>query len=121
MSRRSRMIIPGVPHHVTQRGNRRERIFFEPGDEALYLDLMSEQLRRRDVACWAYCLMPNRVHFILTPTDEDGLSRGGRGAPEIRGLHRRPGPMDGPSVPEPLLFGGDGRGSSAGGVPLCGA
>ena len=75
MSRRSRMIIPGVPHHVTQRGNRRERIFFEPGDEALYLDLMSEQLRRRAVACWAYCLMPNHVHFILTPTDEDGLSR----------------------------------------------
>ena len=75
MSRRSRMTIPGVPHHVTQRGNRRERIFLEPGDEALYLDLMSEQLRRRDVACWAYCLMPNHVHFILNPGDEDSLSR----------------------------------------------
>lgn len=75
MARRARVIIPGLPHHVTQRGNRRERIFLQPGDEALYLDLMSEQLRRRDVACWAYCLMPNHVHFILTPSDEDGLSR----------------------------------------------
>ena len=69
------MIIPGVPHHVTQRGNRREPIFFEPGDEALYLDLMSARLKRHGVACWAYCLMPNHVHFILTPADEAGLAR----------------------------------------------
>jgi putative transposase len=69
------MTVPGIPHHVTQRGNRRERIFLEPGDEALYLDLMSTQLRRHDVACWAYCLMPNHVHLILTPADEPGLAR----------------------------------------------
>ena len=75
MARLSRMIIPGVPHHVTQRGNRREPIFFEPGDEAVYLDLMTAQLKRQDVACWAYCLMPNHVHFILTPRDETGLAR----------------------------------------------
>ena len=64
MARRARVTIPSVPHHVTQRGNRRERIFFEPGDEALYLDLMSAQLRRHGVACWAYCLMPNHLHLI---------------------------------------------------------
>jgi putative transposase len=75
MARRARVIIPGLPHHVTQRGNRREAIFLEPGDEAVYLDLMSGQLRRHEVACWAYCLMPNHVHFILTPKDETGLAR----------------------------------------------
>ena len=75
MARLARMIIPGVPHHVTQRGNRRERIFFEPGDEAVYLDLLSSQLRRCAVECWAYCLMPNHVHLILTPSDENGLAR----------------------------------------------
>ncbi len=69
------MTVPGIPHHVTQRGNRRERIFLEPGDEALYLDLMSTQLRRHDVACWAYRLMPDHVHLILTPADEPGLAR----------------------------------------------
>jgi putative transposase len=69
------MTLPGIPHHVTQRGNRRERIFFEPCDEALYLDLMAGQLRRHSVACWAYCLMPNHVHLILTPEDEPGLAR----------------------------------------------
>jgi putative transposase len=69
------MIIPGAPHHVTQRGNRREPIFLEPGDEVIYLDLMSERLKRHGVACWAYCLMPNHVHFILAPGDETGLAR----------------------------------------------
>lgn len=69
------MIIPGVPHHVTQRGNRRERIFFEAGDEAVYLDLLTVQLRRYGVECWSYCLMPNHVHLILTPSDETGLAR----------------------------------------------
>ena len=75
MARLARMVIPGVPHHVTQRGNRRERIFFEAGDEQIYLDLMSAQLERHRVECWAYCLMPNHVHLILTPSDEVGLAR----------------------------------------------
>ena len=75
MARLGRMVIPGVPHHVTQRGNRRERIFFEAGDEQIYLDLMSAQLKRHAVECWAYCLMPNHVHLVLTPADESGLAR----------------------------------------------
>ena len=74
MARLSRVVVPGTPHHVTQRGNRRERIFFEPGDEDLYLDLLTTQLRRRSVACWSYCLMPNHVHLVLTPSDEAGLA-----------------------------------------------
>jgi len=75
MARLARMVIPGLPHHVTQRGNRRERIFFEAGDEQIYLDLMTAQLKKHAVECWAYCLMPNHVHFILTPSDETGLAR----------------------------------------------
>ena len=75
MASRARMIIPGAPHHVTQRGNRRERIFLAPGDEAICLDLMSARLERHGVACWAYCLMPNHVYFILAPRDETGLAR----------------------------------------------
>lgn len=53
MARLARMIIPGVSHHVTQRGNRCERIFFEDGDEQIYLDLLSAQLNRYAVECWA--------------------------------------------------------------------
>ncbi|ESQ76619.1 hypothetical protein ABAC402_02795 [Asticcacaulis sp. AC402] len=58
-----------------QRGNRREAIFFEAGDQEIYLDLLAEQLRRCGVACWTYCLMKDHVHLILTPSDETGLSR----------------------------------------------
>lgn len=73
MARLARVIVPGLPHHVTQRGNRREPIFFEDGDQEVYRDLLAEQARRRGVEVWAYCLMPNHVHLVLTPADEPGL------------------------------------------------
>ncbi len=75
MARLSRIVVPDVPHHVTQRGNRRQALFTEPGDYALYRDLLAERCRFNAVACWAYCLMPNHVHLILTPSTLDGLSR----------------------------------------------
>jgi putative transposase len=75
MSRLARMVVPGLPHHVTQRGNRREAIFFEDGDQQIYCDLLAEQARKFSVEVWAYCLMPNHVHLILTPHGEDGMSR----------------------------------------------
>ena len=75
MARLPRIVLPGIPHHVTQRGNRRERVFFEDGDYALYLDLLSDAASRAQVAIWAYCLMPNHVHIIAVPSDEDGLRR----------------------------------------------
>jgi putative transposase len=71
----ARIVVPGAPHHVTQRGNRRQPIFTEKGDYALYRDLLAERCMANGVACWAYCLMPNHVHLILTPATEAGLSR----------------------------------------------
>jgi REP element-mobilizing transposase RayT len=80
MARLARTVVAGLPHHVTQRGNRREAIFFEDGDQGVYRDLLAEQTRKAGVEVWAYCLMPNHVHLILTPTRADGLARaGGRG------------------------------------------
>ena len=73
MARLARIVVPGLPHHVTARGNRREPIFFEDGDQAVYLDLLAEQLQKARVDCWAYCLMPNHVHLILCPTNPAGL------------------------------------------------
>jgi putative transposase len=73
MARLARVIAPGLPHHVTQRGNRRQPIFLAPGDQEIYRDILAEQVRRRGVEVWAYCLMPNHVHLILTPCDERGL------------------------------------------------
>lgn len=65
MARLPRFILPGIPHHVTQRGNRRERTFFEEEDYALYLDLLADAAERARSRIWSYCLMPNHVHFIL--------------------------------------------------------
>lgn len=73
MARIGRVVVPGVPHHVTQRGNRRQTVFFEESDYRLYRRLIAAAARRARAEIWAYCLMPNHVHLIVTPGDEDGL------------------------------------------------
>lgn len=83
MARLARLVVPGLPHHVTQRGNGRQRTFFDDADFALYRDLLADSLKSAGVACWAWVLMPNHVHLILTPSDEDGLRRA------LAPVHRR--------------------------------
>src|SRR5215470_7137577 len=75
MARFARLVVPGLPHHVTQRGNGRARTFFDDDDYALYRDLLAENCRAAGVEVWAWCLMPNHVHLILVPSDADGLRR----------------------------------------------
>jgi len=75
MARLPRLVLPGIAHHVTQRGNRRGQTFFEDGDYELYLDLLAESAAKANVEIMSYCLMPNHVHIILIPSDEDGLCR----------------------------------------------
>jgi REP-associated tyrosine transposase len=75
MARIARFVVPGLPHHLTQRGNRREAVFFGDDDYELYRDLLASQCRKNGVACWAYCLMPNHVHLILVPDREEALAR----------------------------------------------
>jgi len=50
MARLARIVVPGLPYHVAQRGNRRQKIFFEDGDYALYSDLLAERRRKAGVA-----------------------------------------------------------------------
>ncbi len=73
MARLARVVVPGLPHHVTQGGNRRERVFFGDDDYRAYLDLIGAAARRSGTEVWSYCLMPNHVHFIMVPSQEDGL------------------------------------------------
>jgi putative transposase len=73
LARLARIVLPDVPYHVTQRGNRRQQTFFEDGDYALYRDLLAEAARRAGSSVWSYCLMPNHVHLIVVPSHEDGL------------------------------------------------
>jgi len=75
MARLARVVIPGVPHHVTQRGNRRQDTFFCDEDYQVYKALMAEWCAKCGVKVWAYCLMSNHVHLILVPSDATGLAR----------------------------------------------
>jgi putative transposase len=64
MARLARVVIPGLPHHVTQRGNGGARTFFSDEDFALYRDLLAASCRAAGVEVWAWCLMPNHVHLV---------------------------------------------------------
>ena len=67
MARLARLVAPGLPHHITQRGNRRQQTFFMDADYRAYMDLMATWYGRFGVDIWAYCLMPNHVHLIALP------------------------------------------------------
>jgi len=73
MARLPRIVIPQVPHHVTQRGNRRLPVFFADSDRREYLRLVAEAAAASGTRCLAWCLMDNHVHLILVPGHEDGL------------------------------------------------
>ncbi len=75
MARLARLVVPGLPHHVTRRGNGRAQTFFGDEDYALYRDLLAASCREARVEVWAWALMPNHVHLILAPSDADGLRR----------------------------------------------
>ena len=75
MPRMARLVVPGFPHHVTQRGVRGQRTFFEDADYGVYLELLREFRERSNVGIWAYCLMPNHIHVIAVPNDDGGLAR----------------------------------------------
>jgi REP-associated tyrosine transposase len=64
-----------MPHHVTQRGNRRQQTFFNDADYAAYLELMAEWCREEGVEVWSHCLMPNHIHLIAVPRTEESLRR----------------------------------------------
>ena len=74
MARLARVVAPGYPHHVTQRGNRRQPTFFEKTDYQLYLDLLAEWCPKHGVRIWAYCLMPNHVHLVAVPSEKQSLA-----------------------------------------------
>ena len=73
MARIARVIAVGLPHHVVQRGNRRQPTFFCDDDYIEYLDLMAQWCTKHEVDIWAYCLMTNHVHLIAMPQKKQSL------------------------------------------------
>jgi putative transposase len=75
MARIARVIVPGVPHHIVQRGNRRQDVFLAQGDQIAYLAILKEQSAKYGLSVWAYCLMTNHIHIIAVPETETSLTR----------------------------------------------
>jgi putative transposase len=75
MPRLARAVSPRIPHHITQRGNRREPVFFSDEDRTAYLDWLKEYAERFEVDILAYCLMTNHIHLVAVPESEEGLHR----------------------------------------------
>jgi REP element-mobilizing transposase RayT len=75
MARLARLVVPGLPHHMTQRGNHRQQTFFSDEDYAAYVELLAAWCTERGVEIWVCCLMPNHVHLIAVPRSEDAPAR----------------------------------------------
>ena len=83
LSRLARTVFAGLPHHVTQRGNRRADVFFTDEDRRAYLDWLKAYCDEHAVAILGYCLMTNHVHLVVVPDSDDGLQRA------LKPLHMR--------------------------------
>ncbi|MGA2914833.1 MAG: transposase [Sedimentisphaerales bacterium] len=75
MPRLARIVIPDIPHHITQRGNNKQDVFFVDDDRIVYLRFLKEQAARFSVIIEGYCLMTNHIHIIATPHKENTLAR----------------------------------------------
>ncbi len=70
----ARIVAPGLPHHIIQRGLRGRQIFFTDEDYSAFIDIMAESCKRHGVAVWTYCLMPDHTHLIAVPENKASLS-----------------------------------------------
>ena len=75
VARLARLVAPEMPHHVVQRGNRRQQVFFDNEDKINYLKILEEKVKKYAVKVWAYCLMDNHVHVILVPQKQTDLAK----------------------------------------------
>ena len=76
MARFGRVVVPGHPHHVTHRGNRRAKVFVNKADRELYKTILADCGAKAGLEVWAYCLMSNHVHLLVVPRREDSLAKG---------------------------------------------
>ena len=87
MGRVARVVVPGYPHHVTQRGNRRSEVFEVDEDREAYLRFLKKYADRQGLAVWAYCLMGNHIHLVAVPEREESLGRALRDAHTVYAMH----------------------------------
>ncbi len=75
MPRMGRVVLPRYPHHVVQRGQNRRAVFAETGDYERCLNTLGEFKDEYGVEVYAFCLMTNHVHLLLSPSDPGGIGK----------------------------------------------
>ncbi|MFH1824348.1 MAG: transposase [Candidatus Firestonebacteria bacterium] len=75
MPRIKRVVVVGTPHHITQRGNYRQKVFDSDEDRKQYLSWIEEYSKKYNVEIIAYCLMSNHIHFVVVPTEERSIGK----------------------------------------------
>ena len=75
MARIARVVAENIPHHVIQRGNRNQPVFFSDEDKSAYLNILQKHLKINEVSIWAWCLMDTHVHFVAVPSDKETFCR----------------------------------------------
>ncbi|NUM56895.1 MAG: transposase, partial [Candidatus Hydrogenedentes bacterium] len=70
MPRIARIVIPGCAHHITQRGNNKQDVFFVDDDRRVYLGLLKRAAAAHGLVVHGYCLMTNHIHLVATPKEE---------------------------------------------------
>ena len=75
MPRIARVVAPGYPHHITQRGTNRTSIFLGDDDRTFFLLTLNQWTQRTGTRVWAYCLMDNHFHLLLQPLNVEGLGK----------------------------------------------
>lgn len=73
MPRRPRVVLPGVPLHLIQRGNNRQACFYADDDYRFYLEWLETYAQDGGCAVHSYVLMTNHVHLLLTSSAAGGV------------------------------------------------
>jgi putative transposase len=73
MVRLSRLSIAGCPQHIIQRGNNRQACFFTEQDYTVYLDKLKDSATKHNVSIYAFVLMTNHDHLLMTAYSIDGI------------------------------------------------
>ena len=90
MPRIARVCADGYPHHITQRGNNKEKAFFDDEDKRFYLEVLLRYKDKYNIKILAYCLMGNHVHILAVPEKETSFARGIGGTMRWPSLFRQP-------------------------------
>ena len=75
MARLPRIVIPGQPQHIIQRGNNRQAVFAFDADYQFFRNALVEAADTHALTIHAYAWMTNHIHLLATPEHKESISK----------------------------------------------